>query len=194
MNTQDIYEELKYTAVNCWIETEDIPCLVKYILSSLEWRKELRNQIITKKSRIWAATAFLQLARINPRIKEILEQDIGEFMNIKTQQAKETYTTFVQSLDTDRESKRLLFDFLENLDSKLLIIPLYPTQEKLSCIALEHNSITRGCWVIERSIKTIQAFETNPQLLMISQWTITIKQDTAYIRAQIEKDPGNTNH
>ena len=42
------YQELKYTALNCGIESDDIPFLVNYILANFEWKKELRSTLTEK--------------------------------------------------------------------------------------------------------------------------------------------------
>lgn len=41
-----VYPELKYTAINCGIETTDIAIIIEYILANLEEKRSLRPTLI----------------------------------------------------------------------------------------------------------------------------------------------------
>ncbi len=190
----EAYHELKYTALNCWIETDDIPFLVNYILADLVKKRELRKKLWEKKSRLWAILVISHLSKINSKTIEVLEKSISSLVRKRIQESKNKYDMFLQSLDTDDESKELLKDFLENTSSKLLIIPLIPKFEELSCVAIDHSRIASKYWIMERVVRIIKLFKENPRVFYTTQWSFTIKEDSPYIRKQIEQIPRSKIH
>lgn len=190
----EAYEELKYTAINCGIDTEDIPFLIDYISANFEEKSRLRNQILQKNSRKWAILVMLQLSRMNSKALEVLENNVARFVGKKEEEMREAYYSFIHSLNTDTISKKLLFDFLEHTDKKLLLIPLYPKIESLSCIALDHSESVTKCWFSERVSRIIWLFMEHPQVYAATQWKFILKEDTPLIRSQVEQDVSRTTH
>ena len=188
----EAYEELKYTALNCGIETDDIPFLVKYILADFEWKRELRSTLIEKKSRIWSVSIISQLSKINPKALEVLETNIFKIVWQKEEQARVEYDAFLLNLDTSAVSKGLLQKFIDDTSTKLLIIPLSPKFEQLSCVSIDHQWVASEYWIIERIAKVTKMFRENSTIFHATRWSFSIKEDTLLTRGQIEQEPVST--
>lgn len=190
----EAYHELKYTALNCGIETDDIPFLVNYILADFEWKKQLRSSLVEKKSRVWAISIIAQLSKINPKALEVLESNISHFVWKKEIEARSQFDDFLNTLKTDDASKELLKNFIEDSNCKLLIIPLMPRFKEVACVSIDHYISASQYWLIERTHRVIKLFKENPKVFYASQWNFTVKEDTNITRYQIEQEPSETLH
>lgn len=184
----EAYQELKYTALNCGIETTDIAIIVEYILANLEEKRALRATLVEKKSRVSAVSVIHQLSQTNPKALKILETQIHEFVSKKEMEAQAKYDIFLKTLNTDTESQELLRRFIHDTSTKLLIIPFIPKFEELSCVALVHQDVAREYSIIERIAKVMKMFRENAKVFYATHGRFTIKADTPLIRSQIEQE------
>ncbi len=187
----EAYEELKYTALNCCIEADDIPILIDYIIADFEWKKELRPSLVKKKSRVYSVSVISQLSKTNPKALEVLEKTISHIVFRRQTEAVEAYKWFLRELDTDDTSRELLLQFAKDPRTKLLIIPRIPQFEELSCIAIDDVDIANEYWIIERVSKIMKLFKEHTKVFHATKWFFTIKEDTVLIRSQIEQEPSN---
>jgi len=185
----EAYQELKYTALNCWIEADDIPFLIDYIIADFEGKKKLRSTLVKKKSRAYAVSVISQLSKTNPKALEVLENSISHIVYRRESEAREEYESFLKGLDTDDNSRKLLAEFVKDPRRKLLIIPRIPKFEELSCVAIDHVDIADEYWIIERISRVMQLFKEHPKVFHTTRWNFTVKEDTPFIRSQIEQEP-----
>ncbi len=190
----DAYKELKYTAKNCGIESNHIPFLIKYVQSSLEQRRILRNQAIQNKSITWAIPIVLTLSRINDKTLEILENHISRVIERDEYSYIDSYYRFIDHFDNDEDSKIRLIEFMEDVRKKFLLIPLEPKYKEMECIALNHRELWNKFGIKKRIDATIHFLTYHPNVYLATRWRFIIREDTPFLRSQIEQIPHTTQH
>lgn len=189
------YQELKYTALNCGLSSEDVELILKYIDSKdFEEKAVVRQALMQKQGRRWAAPIVAYIAQTNHRAKEILARNIRNMLVQREQISRNRYQDFVNRMNTNHESKELLQRFLEESTLKLLIIPQIPPFESVSCVSLDHDQSVEKYGVIERGEKIMKAFREHPYIFYSTQAKFTVKEDIPYTRQQIEQSVSHTIH
>ena len=189
------YEELKYTALNCGLSPEDIELILKYIDSKdFEEKAVVRQALMQKQGMRGAAPIVAYIAQTNHRAKEVLARNIRNMLIQREQIARDEYRDFINRMNTDRESKELLERFLEDPLLKFLIIPQRPLFEGVNCVSVDHDWSVKNYGIIERAERIIKAFQEHPYMFYATRGKFSLKEDTPYMRQQIEQTVSYTIH